>query len=42
MVQELKNTVDKANELLDKFANILTKRGIKVDRPQPINHNQKY
>ncbi len=35
-----KDTIDKANELLDKFADILTKRGIKVDRPVPILHNQ--
>ena len=28
-----KDTVDKANELLDNFANMLIKRGIKVDRP---------
>ena len=35
------DTNDRANELLDNFANILVKRGVKVDRPQPINHNQK-
>ena len=34
-------SIDKANELLDDFANILSKRGIKVDRPHPIKHNQK-
>ena len=33
-------TVDKANELLNNFANILEKRGIKVDRPSPIKFNQ--
>ena len=36
-----KDTVDKANELLNNFSNILEKRGIKVDRPEPINFNQK-
>ena len=36
-----KETVAKANELLDNFASILEKRDIKVDRPIPINHNQK-
>ena len=36
-----KDTVDKANQLLDDFSNILIKRGIKVDRPDPINFNQK-
>ena len=36
-----KDTVDKANELLNNFASILEKRGIKVDRPVPLNHNQK-
>ena len=36
-----KETVAKANELLDNFASILEKRDIKVDRPFPINHNQK-
>ena len=35
-----KDTVDKANELLDNFSSILEKRGIKVDRPTPINFNQ--
>ena len=28
-----KDAVDKANQLLDDFANILEKKGIKVDRP---------
>ena len=36
-----KDTVDKANELLDNFSNMLEKRGIKVDRPTPIDFNQK-
>ncbi len=36
-----KETVDKANEQLDGFANILKKRGIKVDRPTPLEFNQK-
>ena len=36
-----KDAVDKANQLLDDFANLLTKRGITVDRPTPINFNQK-
>ena len=37
----MKDTVDRANELLDNFVNILEKRGIKVDRPTPLNFNQK-
>jgi len=36
-----KDTVDKANELLDNFSNMLEKRGIKVDRPDPIDFSQK-
>ena len=36
-----KDTVDKANDLLDNFSSLLEKRGIKVDRPTPINFNQK-
>ena len=36
-----KETVDKANELLDNFVSILETRGIKVDRPKPLNFNQK-
>ena len=36
-----KDTVDKANQLLDEFSNTLIKRGIKVDRPSPIDFNQK-
>ena len=35
-----KDTVDKANELLDNFSSMLEKRGIKVDRPTPIDFNQ--
>ena len=30
-------TIDRANELLDDFASMLTKRGIRVDRPTPID-----
>ena len=33
--------MDKANQLLDDFSNMLVKRGVKVDRPSPINFNQK-
>ncbi|MDC0352555.1 formate dehydrogenase accessory sulfurtransferase FdhD [Candidatus Pelagibacter sp.] len=36
-----KDTVDKANQLLDDFSNMLQKRGVKVDRPTPIDFNQK-
>ena len=36
-----KDTIDKANQLLDDFSNILEKKGIVVDRPTPINFNQK-
>ena len=36
-----KDTTDKANQLLDDFAALLENRGIKVDRPTPINFNQK-
>ena len=32
--------IDRANELLDNFSSMLEKRGIKVDRPTPINFNQ--
>ncbi len=35
-----KDTVDKANELLDNFSNLLEKKGIKVDRPTPLDFNQ--
>ncbi len=33
-------TVERANELLDDFAKTLEKRGIRVDRPTPIQWNQ--
>jgi len=33
-------SVDKANEQLDEFANILEARGIRVDRPTPLDFNQ--
>jgi glycine amidinotransferase len=33
--------VDKANEQLDNFASLLQKRGIKVDRPELIDFNQR-
>jgi len=33
-------TIDRANELLENFANLLKKRGIRVDRPTPFNFNQ--
>jgi len=36
-----KDTVDKANQLLDDFSSMLEKRGIRVDRPDPIDFNQK-
>ena len=36
-----KDTVDKANQLLNDFSNMLEKRGVKVDRPSPIDFNQK-
>ena len=35
------DTIDKANQLLDDFSNMLAKRGIKVDRPSPLDFNQK-
>ena len=35
-----KDAIDKANQLLDDFSNLLQKRGIKVDRPTPIDFNQ--
>ena len=35
-----KDTINKANELLDRFANQLEDRGIRVDRPTPIDFNQ--
>lgn len=34
------DTVDKANEQLDGFAKILESRGIRVDRPTPMDFNQ--
>ena len=34
-------TIEKANIQLDNFASILEKRGVKVDRPTPIDFNQK-
>ena len=36
-----KDTVDKANQLLDDFSNMLIKKGVKVDRPTPIDFNKK-
>ncbi len=33
-------TVDRANELLDNFADLLKKRGVRVDRPVPLDFNQ--
>ena len=33
-------TIDRANELLDDFASLLTKRGIRVDRPTPIDFSK--
>ena len=35
------HTIDRANYLLDNFSDILEKRGIKVDRPSPLDFNQK-
>ena len=35
-----KDTIDKANQLLNDFSEMLSKRGIKVDRPTPIDFNQ--
>ena len=35
------DTIDKANQLLNDFSSMLEKRGIKVDRPTPINFDQK-
>ncbi|MEM6933952.1 MAG: serine/threonine protein kinase [Pseudomonadota bacterium] len=31
-------TIDRGNELLDTFADLLTRRGVRVDRPDPIDH----
>jgi glycine amidinotransferase len=36
-----KDAVDKANQLLDDFSNLLEKKGVKVDRPTPIDFNKK-
>ena len=36
-----KDTVDKANQLLNDFSSMLENKGIKVDRPTPIDFNQK-
>ena len=36
-----KDAVDRANQLLDDFSNMLIKKDIKVDRPDPIDFNQK-
>jgi glycine amidinotransferase len=33
-------SIDRANELLDAFAELLRRRGIRVDRPVPIDHNR--
>ena len=33
-------TIDRANELLDNFANQLKAHGIRVDRPTSIDHSQ--
>ncbi|GIR84183.1 MAG: hypothetical protein CM15mP85_08070 [Rhodobacterales bacterium] len=33
-------TIDRANELLDNFASLLEKRGIRVDRPTPIDFSK--
>jgi len=32
-------TIDRANELLDNFASMLEKRGVRVDRPDSIDHS---
>ena len=32
-------TIDRANELLDNFASMLEKRGVRVDRPTSIDHS---
>ncbi len=37
--QRPKETINRANELLDGFAAILQSRGIRVDRPVPIDHS---
>ena len=33
-------TIDRANELLDNFASMLQKRGVRVDRPTSIDHSK--
>ena len=33
-------TIDRANELLDNFASLLINRGVKVDRPTPLDFSQ--
>ena len=33
-------TIDRANELLDGFADLLRKRGVRVDRPVPVDFSQ--
>ena len=35
-----KEAIEKANAQLDNFANILRERGIRVDRPTPLDFNQ--
>ena len=35
------HTIDKANEQLNNFVNVLEKRGVKVDRPTPIDFSKK-
>ena len=32
-------TIDRANELLDNFADMLAKRGVRVDRPVSLDHS---
>ena len=38
--QRSKESIDRANELLDGFADLLRARGIRVDRPDPIDFSQ--
>ncbi|MEM7321020.1 MAG: hypothetical protein AAF408_18605, partial [Pseudomonadota bacterium] len=33
-------TIDRANDLLDRFADQLRDRGVRVDRPKPLDHSQ--
>ena len=35
-----KDTIDKANQLLDNFSKILVDRGVKVDRPTTLDFNE--